>query len=138
MIPFWEFVVDTDREERKKVIECRVVRDNEAGVWIITSVDLPGLVVENERLDDAEKEMKRLVAELVKLRYEDNPTYLWDGWSKALKYDERFPLRPGYDDGDGSKWNAIIEKILLVVLVVLGVVNLGVLAWVIFTNFPIG
>ena len=53
------------------LIKVEIIHDNEANVYIATSPDLKGLVVEAEPLDELEKEVWRLVSELLTL---DMPT----------------------------------------------------------------
>lgn len=53
------------------LIKVEIIHDDEAGVYIATSSDLIGLVVEAETLDELEKEVLELVPELLAL---NNPT----------------------------------------------------------------
>jgi predicted RNase H-like HicB family nuclease len=55
------------------LIQVEIIHDNEANVYIATSPDLKGLVVEGETLDELEKEVWRLVPELLSL---DRPKLL--------------------------------------------------------------
>jgi Domain of unknown function (DUF1902) len=45
----------------------RVLWDSEANVWVATSDDIPGLVVEASSFDDVVKEVRVLVPELLDL-----------------------------------------------------------------------
>ncbi len=49
------------------LIKVEIIHDNEANVYIATSPDLKGLVVEAETLDELEKEVWYLVPELLTL-----------------------------------------------------------------------
>ena len=49
------------------LIKVEIIRDNEANVYVATSPDLKGLVVEAETLDELEKEVWDLVPELLSL-----------------------------------------------------------------------
>ena len=49
------------------LIKVDIIHDNEANVYIATSSDLIGLVVEAETLDELEKEVLELVPELLAL-----------------------------------------------------------------------
>ncbi|NOT84062.1 MAG: DUF1902 domain-containing protein [Methylococcaceae bacterium] len=53
------------------LIKVEIIHDNEANVYVATSPDLKGLVVEAETLDELEKEVWSLVPELLML---DKPT----------------------------------------------------------------
>ncbi len=48
-------------------IKIKATRDDQAGVWVATSDDLPGLVVEAATTDQLEAELKLLVPELCHL-----------------------------------------------------------------------
>jgi len=54
------------------LIKVEIIRDNEANVYVATSPDLKGLVVEAETLDELEKEVWDLVPELLIL---DKPNF---------------------------------------------------------------
>ncbi len=54
------------------LIKVEIIRDNEANVYVATSPDLKGLVVEAETLDELEKEVWNLVPELLIL---DKPNF---------------------------------------------------------------
>ncbi len=49
------------------LIKVEIIYDNEANVYVATSLDLKGLVVEAETLDELEKEVWELVPELLAL-----------------------------------------------------------------------
>lgn len=49
------------------LIKVNVLYDNEANVYVATSTDLKGLIVEAETLDELEKEVKQLIPEIVEL-----------------------------------------------------------------------
>ncbi|MDO9104241.1 MAG: DUF1902 domain-containing protein [Methylovulum sp.] len=49
------------------VCKVEIIHDDEANVYIATSPDLKGLVVEAETLDELEKEVRDLVPELLTL-----------------------------------------------------------------------
>ncbi|MBL6986062.1 MAG: DUF1902 domain-containing protein [Methylobacter sp.] len=49
------------------LIKVEIIHDNEADVYVATSPDLKGLVVEAETLDELEKEVWSLVPELLSL-----------------------------------------------------------------------
>lgn len=49
------------------MIKVEIIHDDEANVYIATSPDLTGLVVEAETLDELEKEVRGLVPELLTL-----------------------------------------------------------------------
>ncbi len=49
------------------LIKVEIIHDNEVNVYIATSLDLKGLVVEAETLDELEKEVWELVPELLTL-----------------------------------------------------------------------
>ena len=49
------------------LIKVEIIHDNEANVYVATSPDLKGLVVEAENLDELEKEVWDLVPELLTL-----------------------------------------------------------------------
>jgi predicted RNase H-like HicB family nuclease len=49
------------------LIKVEIIRDTEADVYVATSPDLKGLVVEAETLDELEKEVWELVPELLTL-----------------------------------------------------------------------
>ena len=49
------------------LIKVEIIHDNEANVYVATSPDLKGLVVEAETLDELEKEVWDLVPELLTL-----------------------------------------------------------------------
>ena len=49
------------------LIKVEIIHDNEANVYIATSPDLKGLVVEADTLDELEKEVWDLVPELLSL-----------------------------------------------------------------------
>jgi predicted RNase H-like HicB family nuclease len=53
------------------LIKVEIIHDTEANVYVATSPDLTGLVVEAETLDELEKEVWELVPELLTL---DKPT----------------------------------------------------------------
>jgi hypothetical protein len=55
------------------LIKVEIIHDTEANVYVATSPDLTGLVVEAETLDELEKEVWGLVPELLTL---DKPTLL--------------------------------------------------------------
>lgn len=49
------------------LIKVEIIHDDEANVYVATSSDLKGLVVEAETLDELEKEVLELVPELLAL-----------------------------------------------------------------------
>ena len=49
------------------LIKVEIIHDNEAKVYVATSPDLKGLVVEAETLDELEKEVWELVLKLLSL-----------------------------------------------------------------------
>ncbi len=49
------------------LITVEIIHDDEANVYVATSPDLRGLVVEAETLDELEKEVRDLVPELLTL-----------------------------------------------------------------------
>ncbi|MDD5274928.1 MAG: DUF1902 domain-containing protein [Methylovulum sp.] len=49
------------------LIKVEIIHDDEANVYVATSPDLKGLVVEAETLDELEKEVRDLVPELLTL-----------------------------------------------------------------------
>ncbi len=49
------------------LIKVKIIHDNEVNVYVATSLDLKGLVVEAETLDELEKEVWELVPELLTL-----------------------------------------------------------------------
>ncbi|WP_019864463.1 DUF1902 domain-containing protein [Methylovulum miyakonense] len=49
------------------LIKVEIIHDDEANVYVATSLDLKGLVVEAETLDELEKEVRDLVPELLTL-----------------------------------------------------------------------
>jgi hypothetical protein len=49
------------------LIKVEIIHDNEANVYIATSSDLKGLIVEADSLDELEKEVLELVPELLAL-----------------------------------------------------------------------
>lgn len=51
------------------LVRVNVMRDNEAGVFVGTSDDLPGLVVEAESLDELAREVRDLVPTLIAGRH---------------------------------------------------------------------
>ena len=51
-----------------------IIHDNEANVYIATSSDLTGLIVEADTLDELEKEVLELVPELLMLNNSILPT----------------------------------------------------------------
>ena len=53
-------------------VTVKAVWDDEAEVWVATSDDVPGLVVEAESSDDLETELKLLIPELLKLNSNNN------------------------------------------------------------------
>ena len=61
------------------LIKVNVLYDNEADVYVATSSDLKGLIVEAETLDELEKEVKRLIPEMIELNkpnlVKKKPTY---------------------------------------------------------------
>jgi predicted RNase H-like HicB family nuclease len=53
--------------EKEYTILIKAIWDDEAGVWVATSEDVPGLVVEAKTTDELEAELKIVVPELLKL-----------------------------------------------------------------------
>ena len=51
------------------LIKVDIIRDDEANVYVATSTDLKGLVIEAQTLDELEKEVFELVPELLALNY---------------------------------------------------------------------
>lgn len=51
------------------LVRVNVIRDDEAGVFVGTSDDLPGLVVEAESLDELAREVRELLPELMAARH---------------------------------------------------------------------
>jgi predicted RNase H-like HicB family nuclease len=49
------------------LIKVEIIHDDEANVYVATSSDLKGLVIEAETLDELEKEVLELVPELLAL-----------------------------------------------------------------------
>ena len=56
------------------LIKVEIIHDNEANVYIATSSDLIGLIVEADTLDELEKEVLELVPELLILNNSTLPT----------------------------------------------------------------
>ena len=54
------------------MIKVEIVHDNKASVYVATSQDLPGLIVEAETLENLEKEVIELIPELLALT---NPSF---------------------------------------------------------------
>ena len=57
----------SDQNMEKETVSKILVRalwDDEAGVWVATSEDLPGLIVEAETTDELESELKCLIPQL--------------------------------------------------------------------------
>ena len=52
---------------KEKSILIKAVWDDDANVWVATSKDIPGLVVEAASTDELEAELKAIVPELLKL-----------------------------------------------------------------------
>jgi hypothetical protein len=48
-------------------IHVRAVRDDEAGVWVVESDDVPGLAIEVENREDVSQRTVRVVLELAEL-----------------------------------------------------------------------
>lgn len=63
----WPFAKVFAKLGCKILIKIDIIQDSEAQVYIGTSADLPGLVVEAESLDVLEREVWDLVPELLKL-----------------------------------------------------------------------
>lgn len=51
------------------LIKVEIIHDDEANVYVATSSDLKGLVIEAQTLDELEKEVLELVPELLALDY---------------------------------------------------------------------
>jgi len=49
------------------LIKVNVLYDSEVNVYVATSSDLKGLIVEAETLDELEREVKRLIPEILEL-----------------------------------------------------------------------
>lgn len=67
----WPFATFFAKMGLSLLIKVEIIHDNDADVYIATSPDLKGLVVEAETLDELEKEVWVLVPELLTL---DKPT----------------------------------------------------------------
>ncbi len=63
----WLFAAELAKLGVPLAINVTVIYDDEAKVYIATSADLKGLVVEAETLDDLAKEVAELVPELLAL-----------------------------------------------------------------------
>ncbi len=63
----WPFAAFFAEMGMSLLIKVEIIHDNEANVYVATSPDLKGLVVEAETLDELEKEVWDLVPELLTL-----------------------------------------------------------------------
>lgn len=52
---------------RPSLIVVRALRDEEAGVWIATSDDVPGLVTEADTLEALTKKLPHIISDLLEL-----------------------------------------------------------------------
>ena len=65
----WYFATWLAKMGMPVLIKVEIIRDDEADVYVATSSDLKGLVVEAQTLDELEKEVFELVPQLLALNH---------------------------------------------------------------------
>jgi len=65
----WYFATLLAKMGMPLLIKVEIIHDDEANVYVATSSDLKGLVVEAQTLDELEKEVFELVPELLALNH---------------------------------------------------------------------